>query len=187
MNNYCVDLNLPFSLFKENVDPIALLKSNPRFAGHFNISSMLLNKEIIKLFNGLGLTIFLVEVFYRTPNSSGNIHSDLDKPGDYSKLNWIFGGEGSIMNWYNTNSNYVSASTNTTAIKSYALYYKDAEVDLIHTQVVGQPSLVQVGIPHKVINSNLERLCVSVVFRYTDTNIRPTFNEALELFKDYIR
>jgi len=186
MNNYCVDLNLPMPLSDSVSDVVGFLKQYNK--GHFQLDKKLVSDELKLLLDKCNLDVSLVEVFHRQPLAIGNIHSDLDTVGDYSKLNWIYGGEGSIMKWYKINKTYVkSETTHTTDINSYALYYKDAEVDLIHSQTVGQPSLVQVGIPHRVVNGNAERFCVCVVFEDRDTKKRPTFQEALELFKNYIK
>jgi hypothetical protein len=186
MNNYCVDLNLPIPLSESISDVVGFLKQYNK--GHFQISKELVSNELKLLFAKCNLGIRLVEVFYRIPNAIGNIHSDLDIVGDYSKLNWIYGGEGSSMKWYKINKTYTrNTTTHTTAINSYALYYKDTEVDLVHSQSVGNPSLVQVGIPHNVINGPAERFCVSIVFENLVTKRRPTFREGLELFKNYIK
>jgi hypothetical protein len=186
MNDYCVDLNLPMPLSESISDVVSFLKQyNKR---HFQISKELISDELKTLFAEYNLGIRLVEIFYRSPDAVGNIHSDMKVIGDYSKLNWIYGGEGSSMNWYKINETYIgNTTTHTTDINSYALYYKDTEVDLLHSQSVGNPSLVQVGIPHNVINSDTDRFCISVVFEDMDTKQRPTFAEALDLFKNYIK
>ena len=107
--------------------------------------------------------------------------------GDYAKLNWVYGGDNSVMNWYKINSNYTQPLLNTTNINSYALYYKTDEVDLIHSQTIGLPSLVQVGCPHNVVNGSTERFCISLVFENSISKKRLTFNEAVALFKNYIK
>jgi hypothetical protein len=116
-----------------------------------------------------------------------SIHSDRAISGDYSKLNWIYGGKDSVMKWYTVkNSIQSTAPLYKTPIDSPSLQYKAADVELIHEQAVGKPSLVQVGCPHNVVNGPEERFCVSIVFKHKSTRDRVTMAEAVAVFKDYI-
>ena len=185
MNNYCVDLNLDLPLFKSELSPVEFLKQNYKLSGHFQINISDLSSELIEFLNKLGLSVRLVEIFYRQPYGGGNIHSDTEVAGDYAKLNWVYGN--GTMYWYKTNNNYTPTVLNTTAIKSYALYYNELEVELVHSQKVGQPSLVQVGCPHRVVNSDTERFCISLVFEKISTKERLTFQEAITVFAEFIK
>lgn len=185
MNNYCVDLNLDLPIFESALTPVEFLKQNYKLEGHFQVDVNHLSTELKMFFDKVGLTVRLVEIFYRQPNAVGNIHSDTEIAGDYAKLNWVYGN--GTMYWYKTNKNYTPTILNTTAIKSYALYYSESEVELVHSQIVGQPSLVQVGCPHKVINDNTERFCISVVFETVNTKERLTFQEAISVFSEFIK
>lgn len=196
MNNYCVDLNLDLPLFNSNLAPVDFLKSKPiwannvhtnrKLAHHFMLDVAIdLSKEIHDFFNSFNFRIVVAEVFYTYPNGIGSIHSDLNKSGDYSKINWAFGGIGSAMNWYSVNDRTVG-SINTTTINSYSIHYPIESVELVHSQAVGCPSLVQVGCPHHIVNAGEERFCLSIVFHNAISNKRPTMAEALEIFKNYI-
>ena len=188
MTIYCADLKLNIPLFKSNIDPVEFLKQNDQhLAKHYQINKDFLSDDIVKFFKDHGFTIKFVEIFYRPAGVNSRIHIDTSKPGDYVKLNWVYGGEGSVMNWY-THKQDEMGVTDSTPISSYAIYYKPEEVTLVHSQKVGLPTLVQVGIPHSIDNNNLtERFCASLVFDYIDLSTRPTFNEAYEIFKNYIR
>jgi hypothetical protein len=184
MNNYCVDLQVDLPLFDSNLSPVEFLKQKYTLTGHFQINTDDLNKKLSLWFLNLGLSIRLIEIFYRQPNAVGNIHSDTSIPGDYAKLNWVYGN--GIMNWYKI-AGINNSTIHITDINSHAIYYKESEVELVHSQKVGQPSLVQVGCPHKVINFDSERVCISLVFESINTKQRLTFQEAKTLFKDYIK
>lgn len=195
MNDYCVDLNLALPLFNSNLPPIDFLKSRPSWASNVHTNRKLahhfmlditndISKELHTFFNSFNFRIVVAEVFYTYPNGVGNIHSDLNKQGDYSKINWVFGGKSSIMNWYRVKDQTIG-SINTTTINSYSIHYPDDSVDLVHSQVVGCPSLVQVGCPHHIVNASEERFCLSIVFHDAISNKRPTMAEALEIFKSY--
>lgn len=183
MNEYCIDLDLDLPLFNSALNPVEFLKQHYQITNHFQVDIKDISDELKSFFTNQNLSIKQIEIFYRRPNNVGNIHSDTEIVGDYSKLNWVYGD--GIMNWYKTTKDYTPTVLTTTSIKSYALYYKTSEVELVHSQKVGQPSLVQVGVPHNVINGASERFCVSIEFEFN--KIRPTFAEAQLLFKDYIR
>ena len=185
MNSYCCNLKFPFELFESNHDCASWLVQHRNFSEHFTISPRELNCQLIVWLNQLGLSLRLVEIFYRTPESNSRIHVDTDAPGDYVKLNYVYGGGASVMNWYQPNENS-TATRVVTPIYSHAVYYRDTEVELLHSQTVGQPGLVQVGVPHRVCAVTEERFCVSLVIVYTKNLQRLTFLEAKQLFKDYI-
>ena len=63
--------------------------------------------------------------------------------------------------------------------------YNSNEVDLIHSQSVGYPSLVQSGIPHNVTNFKGIRNCISIML-YTKSGNFLTMSQATHLFSKYI-
>lgn len=187
MIKYCVDLDLKIPLFKSRLDPVEFLKQGDQhLSKHYTISKDLLSNDITEFFNNFGLAIRIVEIFYRPAGVNSRIHIDTQTPGDFVKLNWAYGGEGSVMSWYTPHENYRGV-LDSTPVASYATYYKQDEVTLLHSEKVGQPSLVQVGIPHSINNNLTERFCVSIVFEYNDTKERPTFSQSYEIFKNYIK
>jgi hypothetical protein len=186
MNNYCCNLQLPVELFEPEIDVVSWLQSHQNFRGHFNISPTSLNPAFVIWLNNLGLSIRLVEVFYRTPNSKCLIHIDTAKSGDFAKLNWVYGGGSAVMTWYEEKDNSVVDIT-TTPINSKALLYQESQVTLVHSQLVGTPSLVQVGVPHSVVGVTEDRFCICVVFVNTKTLQKLTFQQALTLFQSYIK
>ena len=193
---YCIDLNIDLPLFNTNLPVIEFLKSQtawadnvnirPHLARHFKLETENLTTELQLFFIKHNLHIELVEIFYMYPNNIMGIHSDRHIPGDYSKLNWAFGGADSIMNWYKVKTGEMH-KTNNTPINSPSLVYVPNQVDLIHSQSVGQPSLVQVGCPHNVITKEQERFCVSIVFKHKLTRDRINMSDALDIFRDYIK
>jgi hypothetical protein len=184
---YVADLNIPIQLFNTDLSPVEFLKQNDQhLKRHYQLDLTVMNGQLVSFFNSLGLSIRLVEIFYRPANTKSRIHIDTEKPGDFSKLNWVYGGEGSVMNWYREKESYTGL-LDTTGISTYAVYYNKDDVILAHSIEVGQPSLVQVGVPHSVDNITSDRFCVSVVFEYTESSVRPTFAEAYDLFKNYIK
>lgn len=190
---YCVDLDLHLPLFNSELAPVDFLKSKPEWANnvntdpkrahHFTLDIQKdLSHELKEWFSNLNLKIVVAEVFYTYPNGVGSIHSDLDTPGDYSKLNWVLSGKISVMKWYKA---HTTGSINTTTIDSYSIHYPTEAVELVHTQAVGAPSIVQVGCPHNIMNSREERFCLSIVF-HDQHDRRITMSDAIKLFSNYI-
>ena len=181
MNNYCAYLNLPFPLFKESVDPFQLSKLR-----HFKLDKdKVLNDDLQNWFASLKLEVFLVEVFYTPPNTTGTVHID-SIGGDYTKLNWQFGGENSVMNWYSINEGIIPKSGFTQIGSNYS-GFEQHEVTKVHSQRIQNPSLIQVAVPHNIDNFSEDRWAVSVVYKYPSVIYRrPTWTESVLIFNEYL-
>ena len=174
----CVDINLHLNPLKEGIDIKSYgINSHTRFP----ISDI--NPDLIELFESLDLKILLVEVFYTKPHRFTSIHTDA-RGGDYTKLNYIYGGNNSKMVWYKP-KNDIEKSVSTTSIGTPYLEYKMSEVTKIEDKVVNFPSIIQAGIPHNIINQKEPRYCLSIVLIRNNDN-RLTMKESIELFSNYI-
>ena len=183
----CVQLTITDSPFIESFDPLSLPKTRHTTLSHTECMST----DVIDIFEQLDLSISFVEVFYSKPFLNSNIHVD-GAGGDYTKVNWIFGGVDSSMNWYRAKQSHIitekprfprivtSIGTNTTS-------YHESEVEYLFTEKITRPSLVQVGIPHNITNGEQDRWCISVNYRDRITNKRPTMEESRLLFKKFIK
>ena len=94
-------------------------------------------------------------------------------------------GKKSLMCWYSSKEG-VTNHINYTAIETKSINFTPNEVTLLHRQNVASPSIVQVGIPHNIINAAEERWCLSLVPIDITTNKRITFERTLEIFKDLV-
>jgi hypothetical protein len=156
MNSYCIDLNWNIPLLSPTVD-INIFKKQYHTKGSITDIHPLMLEHL----NKKGITVSLLETFYSKPYYHQGIHIDA-AGGDYAKLNWVFGGQDSLMYWYNLKEGAtVEIKTNIIG-KQYSEYNKD-QVDLVHSQQIGTPSLIQVGVPHNIINGPEERLCICLV------------------------
>jgi hypothetical protein len=72
------------------------------------------------------------------------------------------------------------SATNTSFVQ-----YKDFEVNLIESAPIKNPTIVQVGVPHNVINVTEDRLCVSLVIAKKGLRQKVRMQQALDIFKDY--
>jgi hypothetical protein len=172
-------LNLNIPLFNEGVSINSFPKCNIAIID----KEKLIHPEIFKFFDSLGLQIFFVESFFKYPGN-GIIHTDAAS-GDYTKLNWVFGNGDAKMIWYKTKENIVKTSLKNIAEKTYLKYFQH-EVDEIERAVIKNPTLVQVGIPHNIIDITEDRLCISIIFIDKISLKRPTMLESLIRLKDYL-
>jgi hypothetical protein len=143
-----------------------------------------LNKELLKFFDSLNLKITFAETFFKPAGHRGTIHVD-SLGGDYIKLNWIYGSGESQMCWYEI-IDKTDKSINITSTKTSSIQYTSNEVKEIERTKVYNPTIVQVGIPHNIIDVTEDRLCISLVPIHKFTSKRVTMTESIEIFKDYL-
>jgi hypothetical protein len=199
-HKYSVKLNVDIKLFKSDLHPVESIKnypfwkdnviSDPKKASHFGIPEEFWSDELLNFFTTNKQQLINVEVFYSVPNFKLTIHSDGPYHGDYTKINWVFGGKDSQMIWYkNTKGNTDDKPISISVCNTQAIRYTPDEVDVVYAEYLQGPNIVAVGCPHNVVNQSEERFVVSAVFRNNETkNIdnRPTMEESIEIFKDYI-
>lgn len=202
MNNYCVDLNLDLKIFNSDLHPVDFVKtlpawSDPQFTKpsgnkHIRLPKECINLDFIEFLRIRGIHLIGVELFYTVPNGKNVIHSDVMELSDVAKINWVYGGDDSLMHWYHPNSEYNpevnldSTRNRKTIVNSPSLRFLKNEVDLIHSQSVYCPSIVQVGCPHNITNGPTERICISTIFSNIKTHKRFTVAEATEIFKEFV-
>jgi hypothetical protein len=196
MNKYCVDIDFKVPLLR---DPTSLEKYKN---SHHNVliekehKRELLHPDLLKIFDDLKLKIWLITIFYKLPDESNaeggyNIHVDGDpfldadkQLRDVTKINWVFNPGISVMNWY-TPKEGIDRGVSTSVVKTYYLKYTRDEVNLEHTYALNNTHIVQVGMPHDVTNVVEPRLCVSVALSQQNGK-RPTMEESIKIFKDYL-
>ena len=187
MNNYCVDLNLNLSPLLPEID-INSFSTEP-----WQLLGLdLINPEVKNLFKSLNLNLRMAGMFVLTENSSGLIHTDGPPGRDISKLNWVVGSDNHTMNWYQIKDTTVQkiietkvSDTGNLPPRDYTPYRPD-EVELIHSQSVGYPSLIQAGIPHNVNNFKGTRRCITLAL-FTRSGGKLTMSQACERFSQYIK
>jgi hypothetical protein len=177
MNNFCIDLNLDIPIFNTPIDVSNY--NGPRHSRANNLSS-----DIYALFDNLNLAINLAETFYIPKFDRLKIHEDGGEKPDVLKINWVLGGENSLMNWYTPTKEPVWEKT---ILGIPYKYYRIDQVKLIHSQAVGYPSLLQVGCPHNVVTTTHSRFCLSIVPMFKDSKQLLTFEQGKEIFKNFIK
>ena len=187
MNQYCTALKLA-------VNPLQSQVTLDQLRLNFHTSLSMdkdINPALIQLLAQHQLHAAHAESFYSTCNRISKVHSDSYNlegsctHGDYTKINWVFGGINSVMNWYSVDHNYVPALAATPISTAFARY-PDEVVQLVHSQSVESPSVVQVGVPHNIDNPSEDRICISISVCYLGKPGRPTYQETLELLGAFL-
>ena len=174
MNSFCNNLNLDIPPLRLNVDMYNLPKV------YWNTISMdAVNPKLMAYLYLKGVTIFKVAVFFAEGPNFGDIHLDGNNTSDQVKLSWTYGDD-HLMHWYTTDviRNYSIGNSNRHFIK-----YEPNEVSVIHSQKVGCPSLIQIGIPHNVITYSGVRRNITMLLT-TNKKVPLTMSQALTLFSD---
>ena len=192
MTDYCIDLDLGLGPIVNVEDLHKIDKST--YMHVYKITELINPKLIVKLLK-MGLTLNHAEIFYSPPSFNAVIHTDIsstfavDDPNDFVKLNFIYYGNDSTMNWYEPIEgakpdikdvpNIYEGKVDVTAE-----YYNLTNVKLLHQQKVNFPSIVQVAIPHNSTTKTEERFCIGIIILKDGKRI--TMQHAKEIFKQYI-
>lgn len=180
MKHYYFDIDLDIPVLKPNIN----LSNIKDYHNKFTVIEYV-NPEIVKFFKQRNLVLLpYIEIFNSKPNYVGPIHVDVGH-GDFAKMNWVFGGKDSTMNWYEPTVSDKPVAT-TLGNRDY-IYYDTTEVNhkLSHTIGIDRPSVVQVGVPHNSTNYSEHRYCVSLVFfRIAKGLPRLSMSESHDVFSD---
>lgn len=184
MYEFCFDLNLPIYPIKDNASIDSLPGEN---IWNFLSVKDYINPKLIEFFNSRGLSLNIAALHIRGPGKLGSIHVDgKTADSDKTKINWSFNDQHS-MNWYRVKQDVIDPSLKMFTQKDRAyLQYDPEEVELIHSQKVGFPSLIQVGIPHSISNLTSTRKCISILLRDKKTQSHIPMQTAKKIFKDII-
>ena len=176
MNKYCVSLNFNIPPLRENI----ILSPHSDHIKKLNLK--LINPKLTSIFDKLNIRVGSLQHLSYAPYFIGTIHID-NEGGDYIKLNWIYKGSNSIVNWYEPIDNTIKPA-NVVSREYEFIKYDKSEVKLLHSQHINMSSIIQVGIPHNIINYSDPRECLSMVLCLNGNRI--TMAESIELFKNYI-
>ena len=156
-NIYCKNLKVDFDIDTSQIDEIKKTIGSPDSFKVFKAASI--DNSVYDYLKKYKIKAAFSEIFYTPPHSKMPIHTD----GELSKtkLNWIFGATGSVMQWWKP---LTTGTPKTNDIGYDYLSFTEEECHCIWTAQVGKPSLLNVGIPHSINNMTDEgRWCMSFV------------------------
>jgi len=181
--NYYTRLKLDLQPLKEDIDCLDYLQSIHKHTLQLVKHNLnLLNTNLLELLQNIGIHIVHVESFFTLPNTETTPHIDI-YPGDLTKLNFIYLGQGSTMNWYNPRPGH-SIKKSITSIGTPYFYADIQDIEKMHCANLQGPSIVQVGVLHNISNAQEDRYCISCVI-VNKNRQRLTYKDALERFANY--
>jgi hypothetical protein len=188
-NNYHRYLNIPVEfkpVFPTDTNFIDQMHGPSKHIGRYDMS--MVNNEFKEWLATLNLNIRYSEIFHLVPGKyvEHAIHIDGTEFDRHVKLNFVYCDSPSYMNWY-TLKKRKSLSSRLTPAGTNFLSAHDDDVDLVYSVQVGKPSLVNVGVLHNISTGiQTPRCCFSFLIGYIDSNSIVTWDNAIEIFKDYI-
>jgi hypothetical protein len=183
-NCYCINLDLPVSIDYTLVDNFIPLVKDCSIVKLFEIS---INQELENYLLRYGVGITKAHLFYTPPNTTGQIHVDGEFLTDKCKLNYTYQGKGHRMLWWKVNhDNSFTIDDGTLYDGNPTLFFTHDNCTQLWADEVGQPGLVQIGIPHS-LDSIDERWCFSYSLSDKITNQPLTWDVAIKRLKKFMR
>lgn len=178
MNRYYKYLNLPF---ENKLHPVEMQQH------HIKLDKQFIDPNFIAWLDSLDVTIGFSEVFQKGPGEQlpNSLHLDGEVFDDHVKINFIVNPGSSVMRWWKLKPGKEHQKKITIVGTSYLWAYRD-DCDLMAESQLLQPSLVNGGQLHNVEQIDTTRLCYSFMLVNKKTNSRVLWNDAMEIFKDYV-
>jgi hypothetical protein len=151
---------------------------------HLQIDLLTLDESLTNFLNLLDIKIDFAEVFYTFPGQSLPIHLD---NGCQCKLNFVYGAENSLMQWWKIIKTPEFKNFQHTEIGGEVISFDSKDCELIWSDTIGCPSLVRVDEPHSILNCTEElRASLSLVLINMKTKKLLSWEEGIEIFSPYI-
>ena len=125
------------------------------------------------------------EQFYTPPDMCIPIHIDGTSQDNKVKLNFQFGGVGSTMKWYKLNNPVVDLKENIGHLGGYITVPSNQVTEIWESQI-GQPSLVNTGVLHNIINGSNPRWVISVPLWDIERRQNLQWSRAVEKFAEWM-
>ncbi len=189
MNPFFQDLKLDISI-KCSQDLLeSRFKLNPYQYFHITFddeNQIWLSENFEIWLRQFGLYIQRLEIFHTQPNKITGWHIDMNPPQDWIKINWIYETGISHMEWADLEIDTPLISKISTAGTSYVQFEPNVIRPICRHSFKG-PTLINSGKPHRIDNNKMtDRWCLSVIPWYINNRRRVLWQDALEIFKDYI-
>lgn len=176
-NNFHTRLSLPVPFCPKLIDTVA--STVPYQMDH--------HSPLVQWLTALGIEVVKTgaEQFYIGPYQSIPIHID-GKTFDHKvKINFQYGGQGSVMKWYKPTKLNIARSEVSGPLGPYTMMSKN-QVTAVWSAEIGTPSLINAGILHNVENQSAPRWVVSVPLWDTDRAQNLQWDQAVEKFAQWI-
>jgi hypothetical protein len=167
--------------------PVTFKAQDPNFGTSQHVTYDLAHaNELVDWLKTLGLKPGFAEVFkkppgYEFPNA---LHIDGEELDDHVKINFVYGIGSSKMRWWEIKEG-CSYKKETTVVGTKYFYANRDDCNMVAESSIEKPTLVNAGMLHNVELVDQERWCYSFMLVH-ETGGRLYWNEAMEIFKDFI-
>jgi hypothetical protein len=168
MTDYCIPLTLDFYPLNRSITEYGTIP-------YQNIDLNDINPKLYDFFKKYNLGLSSFGLFYKPAPSFIKPHTDC-QGGDYVKINYIYGGKDSKMIWYKTKDT-TNTISNIRGKAGLFIPYHLNEVEKIYEQTLSEFNIVQVGIPHNILNMIEPRWCLTIVICHESDRSRVTMQD----------
>jgi hypothetical protein len=159
---YCFHLDDSFIPLKD----MAILDQYDKSRGAKYLIDLEHASEKLLSYNSDTFQLVQIELFVTPAGFRLGAHIDSDSPEGSCKLNFSYGSESSLMEWYRTKENCIG-------IKEYidhdseqdevpTISFKPSDVNVIYSSKIETPSIVNVSIPHGLNNESSQTTLITI-------------------------
>jgi hypothetical protein len=191
MTTYCKLVKFP-QIAKDmlTTDRNIINLKTPTQWGSTLVSPECFSKDFNKwLGDTLNLTVELSEIFYLKPNAVYPIHTDgHNYPNQKAKLNFVIGGAGSKMCWYEPlhPENFEITKFDAAGKQAAYLHIKPNDARELHSAELTDFCIVDAGTFHTVKNANELRLAWNLILADRDTKQKMLLPDLQQRLSEYV-
>jgi hypothetical protein len=186
-NNYCFDIDVGFELPLDIIEQF--YKNNPDYKEQccvYNLDLKTVDTRLLAFLEPLDLTISHSEIICTPAHHMLPLHIDTGQANNDTKINWVVGNDSPIDWWIPNDSKNRDVIANQSGYNYIA--YKRSECTKVWSHVIGNPSIINSGIPHSVDNdTDNVRVCYTNVLFNKKKNERLQWQDAVEIFAPWIK
>ena len=178
-------LQFPFDFFNQEELSKEMSKNlNLSKNKHWDKLANIFTHDTHELFSKFDYKILNAELFYTAPLGYLGWHIDMNPPEDFIKINFVWGASSHLMLWGELKNPAKIYQTSRTDVASQYIRLVDNDVVFKESLTINQPVIVNVGIPHKILNRDtVGRWCLSMIITHQDRRI--LFKDAVNTLNEY--
>lgn len=177
-------LDIPFNCFDKDAVMQITTDFDPSKFYIWKVDLSVFSDDLESFLKTKGCKIFYSELFHTPAGRNLIWHIDTDVQSDIMRLNFVWGSNKHYMQWGDTVKKDYTNNIFPTVTGTVSINFKDHEVRATESYCISSPTIVHVGVPHRVVNyDKTSRFCLSVNIHKDDEKLM--FNEAKEIFNEY--
>ena len=170
MNQYTQKVNIPIDL--SHIDFASYKEHGKK---QIRCDKSIFGDNGHQWFASVGLEIQWLEIFCLKPFEKHIIHCDGHEIDNKAKLNYITGGDSSVMIWYTAPEDKIIKGMSKANTRYLMAEEKDAQ-ELYREELTGF-NIVNVGVLHTVRNRSKDRFCISMAIADNETGVRLDYTD----------